>query len=126
MVAALATELTNPLHVAEVLEDRIRMPVVEEPARGGLDADGYRTNVLVRSAVERQLEILGEACKRALDETPELRDRLPELGLAVGLRNQLIHGYDRVVDAVIVDTVRRDLPRLRGLLEVELGRFPLA
>lgn len=92
---------------------------------GGLDADGYRTNVLVRSAVERQLEILGEACRRALDETPELRDRLPELGLAVGLRNQLIHGYDRVVDAVVVDTVRRDLPRLRGLLEVELKRFPL-
>ena len=92
---------------------------------GGLDADGYLTNVLVRSAVERQLEILGEACKRALDQAPELRDRLPDLGLAIGLRNQLIHGYDRVVAPVIVDTVRRDLPRLRALLEVELKRFPL-
>ena len=115
--------MTNrlPKHLHDALTAARRA----EEFLGGLDADGYRTNVLVRSAVERQLEILGEACRRALDETPELRDRLPELGLAVGLRNQLIHGYDRLVDAVIVDTVRRDLPRLRGLLETELMRFPL-
>lgn len=92
---------------------------------GGLDLDGYRANVLVRSAVERQLEILGEASRRVLDDAPELRERMPELGLAIGLRNQLIHAYDRVVDAVVVDTVQRDLPRLQVLLEAELVRFPL-
>jgi len=92
---------------------------------GALDAEGYRTNVLVRSAVERQLEILGEACKRALDEAPELRERIPELVLAIGLRNRLIHGYDRIVNATVVETVRGDLPRLQSLLEAELARFPL-
>lgn len=92
---------------------------------GELDADAYGGNVLVRSAVERQLEILGEASKRVLDEAPELRDRAPELVLAIGLRNRLIHGYDRVVDSVVVATVQRDLPRLQAWLEAELARFPL-
>ena len=92
---------------------------------GELEVDAYGANALVRSAVERQLEILGEASKRALDEAPELRDRIPELELAIGLRNRLIHGYDRVLHPVVVDTVRRDLPRLRVSLEAELARFPL-
>ncbi len=91
---------------------------------GDLDADAYGVNVLVRSAVERQLEILGEACRRALDEAPELRERLPELSLAIGLRNRLIHGYDRIVDAVVAATVQRDLPRLQAGLVAELARFP--
>ena len=93
---------------------------------GHIDAEGYRANVLVRSAVERQLEILGEACKRALDEAPALREQMPDLSLAVGMRNQLIHGYDRVVDSVVVNTVRHDLPRLQAWLHAELLRFPLA
>ncbi len=92
---------------------------------GPLDADGYRVNALVRSAVERQLEILGEACRRAVDEEPDLRERAPDMTVAIGLRNHLIHGYDRIVDAVVVDTVRRDLPRLQAWIEAELTRFPL-
>ena len=40
------------------------------------------------------------------------------LGLALGLRNRLIHGYDRLVDSVVVATVRGDLPRLQGWLIV--------
>jgi len=92
---------------------------------GGLDADAYSTNALVRSAVERQLEILGEACKRALDEAPELRGRIPDVSLAIGLRNRLIHGYDRIVDTVVVATVRTDLPRLEAGLLAELARFPV-
>lgn len=92
---------------------------------GGLDVDAYRANELVRSAVERQLEVLGKACKRVLDEAPDLRERAPDLALAIGLRNRLIHGYDRVNDSVVVATVQRDLPRLQGWLEAELARFPL-
>lgn len=92
---------------------------------GGLDAAGYQSHALERSAVERQLEILGEACRRALDEAPELRARAPEMALAVGLRNHLTHGYDRIVASVVVETVRRDLPKLQRWLETELARYPL-
>lgn len=91
---------------------------------GDRDLEVYRADLLVRSAVERQLEILGEACKRALDEAPALADRLPDMRLAIGLRNRLIHGYDRVLNAVVVNTVRHDLPRLAAALEAELQQFP--
>jgi uncharacterized protein with HEPN domain len=45
--------------------------------------------------------------------------------LAIGLRNRLIHGYDKVLDAVVVTTVRHDLPLLMAALEAELKRYPL-
>lgn len=91
----------------------------------GVDDAAYLANVLLRSAVERQLEILGEACRRALEEAPGLRERMPEATLAVALRNRIIHGYDRVEHAIVLDTVRRDLPPLRLKLDAELQLHPL-
>lgn len=106
------------------LHDALAAAQRAEQFLGALDVDGYRANVLVRSAVERQLEILGEACKRVLDDAPGLKTQAPALGLAIGLRNQIIHGYDRIVDAVVVDTIRRDLPDLQRWLAEQLARFP--
>jgi uncharacterized protein with HEPN domain len=86
----------------------------------GFDEAGYADNVLVRSAVERQLEVLGEACRRALDEAPSLRERIPDSALAVALRNRIIHDYDRLENAIVFDTVRRDLPLMIVAIESEL------
>jgi len=41
------------------------------------------------------------------------------------LRSRIIHGYDRVEHAIVLCTVRRDLPMLIVRLEAELRRFPL-
>ena len=90
----------------------------------GIDVATYAANVLVRSAVERQLEILGEACRRALDEEPSLRERIPEMTLAIAVRNRIVHGYDRLEHAILLDTVRGDLPKLIEALSHELVRFP--
>lgn len=91
----------------------------------GVGDVAYADNVMVRSAVERQFEVLGEACRRSLDEEPALRERIPEMALAIALRNRIIHGYDRLEHAIVLDTVRRDLPGLIGALARELERFPL-
>ncbi len=87
----------------------------------GLDADTYAADVMVRSAVERQLEILGEACRRAIEEDADFRTRLPEAALAVALRNRIIHGYDKLEHSVLLDTVQRDLPSMIAALEAELA-----
>ena len=79
---------------------------------GDADVLRYTNDRLLRSAVERQLTVLGEAARRALDEDPPLRLRLPDLAYAVGLRNRLVHGYDSVDDEIVFDIARSDLPEL--------------
>lgn len=80
--------------------------------------------MLIRSAIERQLEILGEACQRMVQADPEIRDRIPEVGFAIGLRNRIIHGYDRVENAVVYDTLTHDLPALGERLAYEMSKHP--
>ncbi|MDP1901538.1 MAG: hypothetical protein Q8K96_13950 [Rubrivivax sp.] len=65
---------------------------------------------VVRSAVERQLEIVGEACRRTLEDAPELRQRRPESALAVAMRNRISHGDDGVDSAVACNAVRTSFP----------------
>ena len=60
-----------------------------------------------------------------MDDMPALRETLPEASLAVALRNRIIHGYDRVEHAIVLDTVRRDLPALITRLDAVLKNYPL-
>lgn len=92
-----------------------------EQFTAGLDFAAYEASDLVRSAVERKLEIVGEALKRAEDEDATLIEQLPELRQIVGLRNRVIHGYDAVDDEIIWDVVQHKLPVLSTLLADLLG-----
>lgn len=67
----------------------------------GKTLDDYEADLLLRSAVERQFEIIGEALSHAEAIDPDLSRRLPELRRIVGLRNRIIHGYDSVDDELL-------------------------
>ena len=56
---------------------------------------------MLRSAVERQFEIIGEALNQAEIEQPDLTMLIPDLRRIVGLRNRIIHGYDSVDDQLL-------------------------
>ncbi|MBA3598977.1 MAG: DUF86 domain-containing protein [Methylibium sp.] len=56
---------------------------------------------------------------------PAIRERMPEVGLAIGLRNRIIHGYDRVETAIVHETLERDLPAFGLRLQEELERYPI-
>lgn len=74
--------------------------------------EDYLADELVRSAVERQLEILGEALARLARYHPEIASRIPDLREAIGFRNVLSHGYDTVNPVKVWDAARDDLPSL--------------
>lgn len=80
----------------------------------GLDVSDYRASPLIRSAVERQFEIIGEALNRLSKEAPDLADRVPNLRKIVSFRNLLIHGYAVVDDGRVWEIVTTMLPSLRA------------
>lgn len=79
----------------------------------GRDLGTYLADLLLRSAVERQFEVPGEACTRLAREDATLLTRAPKARLAIGMRNRIIHGYDAVDDETVWDTVVNDLAPLR-------------
>jgi uncharacterized protein with HEPN domain len=83
----------------------------------GYDLATYRNDAKCRAAVERKLEIIGEACSRIRNEDPEAFDRMPYGHQVIGLRNRVIHGYDCVDDAIIWDVASDKLTAFD--LEVE-------
>ncbi len=87
----------------------------------GMDFAAYERDLLVRSGVERQLGIVGEALGLADRGEAGLRQLLPDLGQIVGLRNRLIHGYDAVDDEIVWDLIETKLPPLQARLEELLG-----
>lgn len=65
----------------------------------------------MRRAVERELEIIGEAAHHLLNLWPDIP--LDDARKVVDLRNFVIHGYDKVDNVIIWGILLRDLPRLK-------------
>ena len=73
--------------------------------------ENYKKNSLLKRAIERNLEIIGEAINRILKEDPSFP--IENALRIVGLRNQIIHGYDSVSDENIWGIVTIHLPKLK-------------
>jgi uncharacterized protein with HEPN domain len=83
--------------------------------------EDYRSNRLLRQAVERNFEILGEAVSRLARTDPEVAARIGEHPQIISFRNVLIHGYDLIDDARVWQVITHDLPRLERQV-TELSR----
>ena len=79
------------------------------------DFAAYQSDELLRSAVERQFEILGEALNQLSRLDPNMAEKIPELQRIVAFRNILIHGYASVDDRLVWGVVES---RLEPLLDV--------
>ncbi|MCI5223157.1 MAG: DUF86 domain-containing protein [Candidatus Electrothrix sp. AR4] len=79
----------------------------------------FENDLKTRRAVERNIEILGEAMNRILKTDPEFN--IANARRIVDTRNRVIHGYDTVSSSIIWAIAVRELPKLRneivGLLE---------
>jgi len=83
----------------------------------GTDFATYESDRLLRSAVERQFEIIGEALNKTGAAEPSLAAQIPEFHRVIGLRNRLIHGYDNVDDEILWDIVQSKLPPLKARID---------
>jgi uncharacterized protein with HEPN domain len=91
----------------------------------GLDLAGYAGNPLVRAAVEREFEIIGEALSQLSKLTPDLASRIPDLRRIIGFRNVLIHRYATVDSAQVWRIIRESLPGLRETVSAMLAEMGL-
>ena len=78
---------------------------------------------MLRAAVERQFEIIGEALLQLEKTAPDLARELPELSQAIAFRNILIHGYATIDDRTVWRAVQEGLPALRARLAELLDRI---
>ncbi|WP_266364267.1 HepT-like ribonuclease domain-containing protein [Tellurirhabdus rosea] len=72
----------------------------------------FSGNITVRRAVERELEIIGEAVNVVLRLEPAIP--ISQARRIVDLRNHVIHAYDRVDLPIIWSIVTRSLPILQA------------
>lgn len=70
----------------------------------------YSENKMLQRAVEREFEIIGEAVNKILKMDPDFP--IQNARRIVDLRNLVIHGYDKVDNAIIWGIIFRDLPEL--------------
>jgi len=67
---------------------------------------------MLRSAVERQFEIIGEALNNLSKVDQELAASIPDLRRIVAFRNILIHGYASVDDELVWQVLTGKRPQL--------------
>ncbi len=71
----------------------------------------YMADKMLRRAVERELEIIGEAMNRIekLDSSINISSKKQ----IISMRNRVIHGYDKIDNEIIWGTIIKHLPYLK-------------
>jgi uncharacterized protein with HEPN domain len=81
--------------------------------------EDYQRDIMLQHAVERNLEIIGEAVSNILKKDSQIK--ITDARKIVDTRNKIIHGYDEIEPASIWFILVRHLPLLKeeikGLLK---------
>ncbi len=87
------------------------------------DFNIFTQNKTKRRAVERELEIIGEAINRLLKIQPDIN--ISYSRIIVDLRNKVIHAYDSVDYNIIWRIICKDIPVLKTEIENLIKNFNL-
>lgn len=97
----------------------VRLIVADAPI------EHYIGDLLLESATERQMEIIGEAIRSLRRVDNGLAERIPHVHKIIGMRNILVHGYAQVDSAIVWTAATTDvsalIPVLERLLEEQEG-----
>ena len=92
-------------------------------SRGKTLAD-FTADPLLRSAIERQFEIIGEALNQLLKIDPDTAAAISEHRRIIAFRNILIHGYAEIDDRLVLGVLEGKLPDLHRQVEALLANDP--
>lgn len=79
------------------------------------DFAAFQKDLKTKRAVERDLEIIGEAMSRILNQDASIK--LSSTRKIVDTRNRIIHGYDTVSDEILWNIIKQYLPVLKHEVE---------
>ena len=94
------------------LNDILEAGMAIREAVSGQDESTYGANRLIRSAVEREFTIIGEALNVIAKRAPEVFAAIPEARQIIDFRNLLTHEYIKVSDRIVWGAIQTDLPKL--------------
>ena len=80
----------------------------------------YASDAMLRSAVERQLEIVGEALAQLARIDPATASQISEYQRIIAFRNILIHGYLEIDHRIVWNVLELKLPTVRRQAEALL------
>jgi len=103
----------SPAYVSDALDAASRARSVAESST----RREYLDNWMLKSAVERQLEIMGEALKNLRKADPSTAERVPDVHAIIATRNILAHAYATVDHVRIWEVLVDDLPGVISALE---------
>jgi uncharacterized protein with HEPN domain len=90
-------------------------------ATQGRTLETYSSDRMLRQAIERNFEIIGEAIKRLAQTDPDTAARIAQVPQIIAFRNVLIHGYDLVDHRLVWSAVQTQLPVLLRDVTALLG-----
>ena len=76
-----------------------------------MDFPAFQKDLKTRKAVERNIEIIGEAMSRILKINPQFP--IENARKIVDTRHRIIHGYDTVSEEILWTVIANDLPGLQ-------------
>lgn len=81
----------------------------------------YASDPMLRSAVERQLEIIGEALSKLVKADPAVAATISEHRRVIAFRNILVHGYAQVDHGIVWSILETKLPVMQREVEALLS-----
>ncbi len=108
------------LEARKYLYDMQRAAGLLREFTGGKTLADYEGDAMLRSAVERQFEIIGEAMTNLAKVDEAAVGRISHYARVIAFRNILIHGYADVDDRLVWDVIETDLPTLGREVDVLL------
>ena len=99
------------------MEAIFHRPFIPEPRKFEI----FKEDIKTQRAVERNIEIIGEAVNRIIKENPSFP--IKNARKIVDTRNRISHGYDSVSKEIIWAIIIKDLPLLETEIEALKGGY---